>query len=483
MGVPENMRGAGSAEVKNFVIEPLLYLRTDGTVQPYLAESYEWSDDYLSLTLNLRKGVTFHDGTPFDAQAVKWNWDKRAEAHAAGTMDVVSAEIIDDYTFRLNIKAYKNTWMSEHLCSTGQSQTSLMISPTAYETNGVEWANWNPVGTGPFKFKSYIPGQSMEVERYEDYWGERPYLDGIKWLFIADAVTAQIAFEAGQGDTLSVTGHDRDIGRDLLPKTEKGYWALTSPGLEFILMPPGAKAASPFSNLKVREALEYAVDKEKIVKGVYFGWAVAAYQEAETHQVPYDPNFVGRKYDPDKARQLLAEAGYPNGFKTSLYCQVLCYGKDIDAVQAYLQNVGIDAQMEVISVGKWIEMETYGWDDGILVTFLGPATWGGGHMERDYVKPTEPNWSHGLWWETMYRPDELEVLCQQYLSIRDDPVAEKAKSQEIVKLLFDQAILIPLWEQKSVTILQPYVKCTDTSQTWYTGDIRGRSIGRFWLDK
>jgi ABC-type transport system substrate-binding protein len=479
MGVPENMRGAGST-LKTLVIEPLVYQQLDGTVQPWLAESFEWSNDYLTFTLHLRQGVTFHDGTPFNAAAVKWNWDKRTEHGQSGTADVASTEIIDDYTFAFHLKEYKNSWI-DNLTATGQAQAGLIISPTAYETNGEAWANWHPIGTGAYKFKEYVDSQSLEIELNEDYWGERPYFDGMKWIYIADFVTAEIAFQAGEGDVIFATGHGQDLAMDLLSKTEKGYWPLTSSGLQYNLLPSGAKPASPFSKLQVRQALGYAVDRDKIVEGVYHGWALPKHQTCFSKQLPYDPNFKGDYYDPDKARQLLTEAGYPNGFKTTLYSQVLMHGKDIEAVQAYLKNVGIDAQIEIISVGKWIDMETNGWEDGILQFPLGAESYRG-QVERDWIQPTEPNWSRGLAWETMYRPPELEELVQKYMKTTDIK-EEKAIGQQIVRLIYDQAICIPLWEQIGVQVLQPWVKCTDTDQLWWTGGISGRPIERFWLEK
>jgi ABC-type transport system substrate-binding protein len=356
-----------------------------------------------------------------------------------------------------------------------------MISPTAYEANGEDWANWHPIGTGPYKFKEYVESQTLEIELNEDYWGERPTFDGLKWIFIADFVTAMISFEAGEGDTVTTTGHARDLAAELLSQTEKGYWPLHSYGLVFGFLPPAAKAGTPFANLKVRQALACAVDRDKVIQGVYGGWAIPMYQTALPMQLPYDPNFPVTKYDPDKARQLLKDAGYPNGFKTKLYIQTMCYGKDIDAVQAYLKNVGIDAQLEVISVGKWIEMETYGWEDGVMVTFLGAESYRG-QVERDWVKPTEPNWSRGIWWDTLYRTDELEQLCQQYFVIHD-VAAEKAKGQEIIKWLSDNEAYIPLWEQLGVMVFQPWVKCSDTTQLYITGMINGRPLNRFWFEK
>jgi peptide/nickel transport system substrate-binding protein len=477
MGVPENFRGGPA--VKYWVLEPLLMQRLDGTIQPWLAESYEWSNNYTTLTLHLRKGVTFHDGTPFNAEAVDWNIKKRMEARLAGSAEIESTEIIDEYTYAFHLKEYQNIWI-DYICSEAQAHFSVMISPTAYETNGEEWANWNPVGTGPYKFVQYKENEFLELTRNDDYWGPRPHFDGVKTTYIADFVTAQMAFEAGEAETLFATGHGKDVLVDLMAKDE-GYWTLPSWGLCYNLMVPGNKPTSIFYDKRIREALEYAIDKRKVVEGLYQGYALPAYQCCLSCQLPYDPNFKGREYDPDKARQLLADAGYPNGFKTTFYCQPFLYGKDVDAVQAYLKNVGIDCDLEIISVPKWIDMETNGWEEGILLFPTGPESFRG-QVARDWVRPTEPNWSRGVCYDTTYRPDELEELCQKYFRIRD-PVEEKAVADQIVQLIYDEAIVTPLWEQTAGSPYQPWLKCTDTTKEWLMGAIGGIPFERFWLDK
>jgi len=460
-------------------MEPLLNLTVSGQIQPCLAETYEWGSDLKSITLHLRKGVKFHDGTVFDAKAVKWNWDMRVAAHQVGTSEVTSLDIIDDNTVKFNLKSFSNAWI-DNLCSVGQSNTTLMISPTAYEKNGKAAADWLPVGTGPFKFKKFEQDQYLELERNDDYWGSKPYLDGVKGIFIPDRVTAQLAMEAGNGDYIWTMGGQKDVAEVLIPK---GFKGIPGFGLAYNLGLPGARSTSPFAKLEVRQAVEYAIDKEKIVKGIYGDYAQAMYQNCKPEQIVYDPavNDAGRKYDVAKAKALLKAAGYPNGFATTLYCQQMIYAKDIDAVQAYLKLAGIDAKLEVITVGKWIDMETNGWDDGIMVCPAGAETYRA-YLDRNWVEPTEPNWNHGLWWHTVLRPAGLQALLDQYWKI-NDVATEQTKGKEIERLLYNNAVMIPLWNLKGITMATPKVHMPDPGWLWISGGMAGLPIEKEWMSK
>ncbi len=448
IGIPENMRGMAGGQCV-ITIESLLLQNAAGKVFFVLATDYKWDDDYKTITLTLRQGVKFHDGTTFDAEAVKWNFDQRMAANVDGTENIESYKVVDDYTFQITIKSYQNTWLGKLGGTLG-----MMISPSWVEKMGVDYVNWHPAATGPFKFKDYKENEYWETERFDDYWGDRPHLDGVKYIFIADPVTAQIAFQAGKGDVISVMSGGPKMAQDLLPLGFKVEVA--AGGLASVFIPSVTNPDSPLANLKVREAIEYAIDRVKIAQTVGLGYYSAMYQYAGTVQAPFDPNFKGREYDPDKARELLNEAGYPNGFQTKLICGTHLAGDELALVQANLKDVGIDAEIELVSVGKWIELETNGWPEGLLESPSTLVTDYGTTILRYLVRPTEPNWARGIYWDSLYRPDELENLVQQYLVI-PDIAGQTAKAKEIVKVIYDNACIIPLWNSNGVTIVQQTV--------------------------
>ncbi len=448
IGIPEHQLGLAWGFMMP-MIEPLAIWTPGGDMFPRLMKSYEWADDYLSVTIHLQENARFHDGTAFTADVCKWNLEKHAEANMDGMENVASMGIIDTNTMKIAIKRYENTWFSKLGGATGG-----MISPSWYNSKGAEYVDWHPVGTGPFKFVEYKDKEYLLIERNDDYWGGKPHLDQIKYIFIADPVTAQIAFESGEGDTISLMSGGPKMATELGPK---GYTVTANPGgLCMCFIPSVTNPASPLANVKVRAAMEYAIDKAAIAQNVGLGYFTPLYQYAGSTQLPFDPNFKGREYDVEKARQLLTEAGYPDGFKTKIIAGVHLAGDEIPAVQAYLKEVGIDAEIESISVAKWIEYETNGWPEGILESPSTLSTAYGVTVLRYLIRPSQPNWFRGIYWDSMYRPDELENAIQEYLVI-PEKAGQLAKAREIIKVVYDNVIAIPLWDAKSIGITQPWV--------------------------
>ena len=174
---------------------------------------------------------------PFDAQAAKWNLDKLIERGTGSPADWTSIDVLDDFTLRINLKTFKNTQLS--------GMTYAMISPTAVQKHGMDWAKTNPVGTGPFKMKQFIRDTSMEFERFNDYWGDKARLDGIKYIYISDETTAEMAFRSNSGQVLE--GAAPRIAADL---QKEGYKIRTRRGPLMNLVPDSKNADSPFADIK-----------------------------------------------------------------------------------------------------------------------------------------------------------------------------------------------------------------------------------------
>jgi ABC-type transport system substrate-binding protein len=452
LGLPDKMTGTSSSFLAA-CIETLINMSASGTAYPVLAESYAWSSDNLTLTLNLRHNVKFHDGSDFNAEAVIWNLDRYVAAGVQGSNNIQSYKALDSYTVQIVTKQYNNTWFGNLGLTLGS-----IISPSWVAEKGEDYVNWNPVGTGPFKFKEYVDNDHLTFVRNDNYWGDRPHLDAIEYLFIADPTTAQIAFENGEGDVISLatsTGGPR-MALDL---SKKGYVvSLTQPTMYQSLVPSVRNPDSPLSNLKVREAVEYALDKEAIVQNIGKGYYTAWYQFSGITQSAYDPSLPAREYDPDKAKQLLIEAGYPDGIQTHLIVCTAANDDHVPAIQSYLKEVGIDVDIQLVSVEKWIDMETNGWDEGILQSPLGYfGELYGKCVDHWLVTPDTPNWEQGLYWDSLYRPSELVQACNEYLSLQDED-ALASKGREIVKILNDNACFIMLWGASGITVMEPYVQ-------------------------
>jgi peptide/nickel transport system substrate-binding protein len=333
-------------------LEGLLRGDNKGNMSPWLAESYKLADDMKSITFNLRKGIKFHDGSDFNAEVAKWNLDN---VIAAKTVPYwASVDILDNYTIKVNLTQWSNSVWSAF----SEDAYSNMISMAAFNKNGKNWMRQNPVGTGPFKFVSSTPDVSYKVTRNPDYWkkddqgNQLPYLDGIEILCVVNPLTQEASMKAGEADVLEL-----EPGKIAADLGSAGFIIKIMIGATGCLIPDAANADSPYSKKEVREAVEYAIDREAIANSFAYGFWKAPYQIPGTDSTSYDPNStLGRKYDPEQAKKLLAQAGYPDGFKTTLLVIPIPMDRNIPvAIQSYLSKVGIDAQIDVPeNIGAWL---------------------------------------------------------------------------------------------------------------------------------
>jgi peptide/nickel transport system substrate-binding protein len=197
LGSPWDVRGIDSKLVHP-VLDPLVREDINGNYHPWLATGWKIDQAKNTITVSLRKGVKFHDGTDLNATVVKWCIEQAMAAKQL--INFLSVDVIDDYTFRVNLKQYQNNVLS----SLAGSPT-YPVSPLTFEKKGKEFAMWNPVGTGPFKFVSYERGSKLTFTKWEGYWQKgKPYLDGIEYLFIRDEMTQQAAMRASGPEKLQI---------------------------------------------------------------------------------------------------------------------------------------------------------------------------------------------------------------------------------------------------------------------------------------
>jgi peptide/nickel transport system substrate-binding protein len=477
LGIASEWGGLNSLFVAG-TFERLLTYDTEGNIIPMLATGYEWSNNNLTLTLALRKGVKFHDGSDFNADAALWNIQYNIDAHVSGSSAIASLEKIDDYAIRINLSEYQNTWFAS-FCGLQQAPIGIMFSQAAFE-KGKEYAEQNPVGTGPFKFTSYEVNQSLNFDRFDDYWGEPPLIDGYRYVIVTDPVTAELAFESGEGDAIVNISDPNQLVNDLSPK---GYVWTAWPGMPWVLVPSSGNPDSPWSNQMVREAAEYAIDKEGICKSIFYGYSFPIYQMCTDWQLPYDADFEGRRYDPEMAKQLLSDAGYPNGFKTIIYCAEMFQGDAISTVQANLKAIGIDAELIINSVGKWIDMETNGWEEGLEFTALASNCPFDSHVSMFWMRPVQPSWgNNGSYWTALYRPPEIDDLVQACLTAMAGTPENVAVDKALVQFMYDNAMQIPLWQSQGAIVMKTYV--IDLLYYTYQKTCSGSwNFTGVWLDK
>jgi len=410
-------------------------------INPELATSWEWAPDGKSLTFHLRQGVKFHDGTDFDAEAVKFNLDLVIPPNGVQLSGIDSVSVIDKYTVKLNTPQFSNV----RLYQLAVNYAGFMASPTAIKEHGAEWARLHPVGTGPFTLKDFVSETSMSMVPNPNYWDKGlPYLDGIEITTVTDAMTQMTMFQSGSVNVMY----------DVKPPAaaqlrDQGYNVLFAPGSVYFLSFDTKSPDSPFAKPKVREALEYAIDKEAICSGPGMDLYTPIYQVVRTNSPAYSKESPVREYNPAKAKQLLAEAGYADGFEFTGTFQNTTWIDGITAVQKYLADVGIKMDMDIVTNAAMSTIRNG--QDQLKPGTACQITLGNYTYENYYfTQQWRSNYPQYKWIE---KPAGIDDLINQAEAARTDTEAYKI-CQKIVKMLYDDATVLPLW-------LNPRIVVTD----------------------
>lgn len=444
----------------------LVFYNATGDLVPELATS--WSSDASSktVTFQLRQGVQFQDGTPFNAQAVKWNIDQYQKAKRTEVSDIQSISTPDAHTVVLHLKQ----WDSSVLVAVGFYV--YFMSPTAVEKHGVDWAHTHAVGTGPFILKSFDPNVSITYVKNPNYWQKgKPYLDGIKFQIIPDATTAATALQSGAIDLLSyaslLTVKNLLAQGGFIRETNHNGIGVESTGV----IPNSANPKSPFHNAIVRKAFCYAINRQAIDKAIGYGLLTPTDQWAAPGSKTYNPNVVGYPYNPAKAKELLAQAGYPHGFDTVIWA----YSGDnmMPAVAQMLDAVGIHAKIELANGPKLNSNMLDGWT-GVMYHWasIGPDL--GLYMGR-HLDPNGAYFAKGI-----LHPADTLALLQKVRTAPNSKLKLKYEWQ-LQKLIYDKYALFGkvLYVTSIDTMKRPYVK----GDNWTKFDAASWTPQDTWLDK
>jgi peptide/nickel transport system substrate-binding protein len=315
---PPTEGGEGSRFVGTQIYEGLTRLNTNQaekfcTPVPGMAESWTLGDDQLTWTFKLRQGQKFHDGTPFDADAVKFGIDRvfdkdfelysptLAAANSQRVAAIGSYAVVDDYTFKI-VTNRPYAFLLWDL------QGMLLPSPTAVKTYGNKDYVQHASGTGPFRMTKYVDGQVMELEPNEGYWQGKPKLDKIVLNPMPEPAARLAGLQAGYIDWAEVPPPDA-----VSQLKDAGFQAMTGPYPHAITYQLNFDKP-PFNDVRVRQAVNYAVNRDSTI-AVINGLGLPAHQYVPPGHPYYDPDWAGYSYDPAKAKSLLADAGFANGVK------------------------------------------------------------------------------------------------------------------------------------------------------------------------
>ena len=426
-----------------------------------LAESWEVDEDATEFTFSIRQGVEFHDGTPLDANAFVFNWDRALNedfehysGQAASFLNstlrwVESYEAEDDMTFTVQLSEPFASFLL-HM----SNEAFGVISPAAIEEHGEDIGS-NPVGTGPFRYVDRVAGDRIDLERNEDYWDDNARLEGIVIRPISESASRVAALQGGEvdfvvtipPDSVQMLEDEPDIEVVFAGPPHVWFWMLNF-------------RDTPTQDKLVRQAMNYAIDRESLVNDILSGTAEPAAGPVPPGNPAYNPDVTGYEYDPERALALLEEAGYGDGFELAGFVPDSGSGMMVpmdmnEFIQSNLADVGISVTFDVMEFGAFIERGGQGLqeEDGFLQT-----SWGSNDMfwveEMFHSALHPPNGNVRTWY------DNPEV----------DELLEQARGEA------DEELRVSLYQQAEELIIEDATwlfVCHDRAPKAYHNSVQG----------
>jgi peptide/nickel transport system substrate-binding protein len=424
------------------MFEGLLMSDEEDNVQPWLVQTWEVSTDGKTIVFHLEEDVEFQDGTDFDAAAVQYNLEADVNANLSGSAflaNVSSYVILDKYTLQINLTEVDSTF----LLRLAQGIFGLMASPTAMakEATAETIAELHSVGTGPFLFDSWERDSYVRYVKWDGYRKPGlPYLDAIEIRNTADLTVSIMSLRAGE-----IHAVENIDPVDAVQLGQEGY-TLYQPNLYFLhsIIPSANNPESPFAIKEVRLALEYAIDKRTIAQGVGMGYYEALNQLATEKDPWYNPDLPFREYDPQHARDLLAQAGFPSGFHTTLVSDVMARRDTLTAIQTYLNDVGIYTDLVILDFGAAFGLPRQGWDGIYFPGFPNVGTLLG--IQGRYGDPTT--------YISIYQPAGYWEMWDE-LKAELDTTARLQILKDILQTIYDDVICIPYQGDAPLVAMDP----------------------------
>jgi peptide/nickel transport system substrate-binding protein len=419
-------------QIYHNIFEPLVTLDNKLGVKPGLAESWTQPDNK-TIVFKLRRGVKFHDGSDFNAEAAKFNFTrmktepKSVRKNELANVDTI--EVVDPYTIKLNLKK-----PDAALLATLTDRAGMMLSPKQVQERGSELErNAKGAGTGPFEFVEWIKDDHLLIKRHDGYWNKQggPYLDRVRYRPIPDDTVKLQSLQAGEIDVMDYV-QPRDVAA---VKADKNVVVIDVPSLaDFAYQLNHGKP--PFNVKALRQAVAYALDLDQIVKGVWLNVGVPANGPIPPTSWAYDKSIVPIKRDLAKAKAKLAEGGKPGGFEFTMTTNNLPINiQEAEVMQAQLAEAGIKMKVNLVDGATLIsngnaknfEMISYQWSgrpdpDGNIYQFF----------------KTSPGTS--LNWSGISNP-KLDALLDQTREVSSQAERKKLYS-EVTKILQDELPMI-----------------------------------------
>jgi peptide/nickel transport system substrate-binding protein len=419
-------------QVYHNVYEPLLTLDVKLGIKPGLAESWTQPDPK-TLVFKLRRGVKFHDGTDFNAEAAKFNFERmKTEPKSVRKGEVASidtVEVVDSHTIKLNLKR-----PDAALLATLTDRAGMMVSPKVIQERAAELPrNARGAGTGPFEFVEWVKDAHLVIKRNDNYWNKAggPYLDRIRYRPIPDDVVKLQSLQTGEIEVMDYV-QPRDVAG---ARADRSMVVLDVPSLAAFAYQLNHHRP-PFNNKALRQALAYSLDLEQIVRGVWLNVGVPANGPIPPTSWAYDKSIAPIKRDLAKAKAKLAEGGQPNGFTVTLTTNNIPINiQEAEVIQAQLREAGITLKIKLVDSatllsdgnGRNFEMISYQWSgrpdpDGNVYQFF----------------KTTPGTS--LNWSGISHP-QLDALLDKTREISSQAERKKLYS-DVIRILQDELPMV-----------------------------------------
>jgi peptide/nickel transport system substrate-binding protein len=361
---PQNNNSLNSMRIVVNINETLTKIDDNGKVVPSLAEDWEVSEDGLEYIFHIKKGVKFHNGEELKADDVVFTFERAMASPFAGAVfgPVESAEKIDDYSVKVKLKYQYVPFLTALT-----APVSSIVNKEAVESKGDDYGR-NPVGTGAYEFVNWASGSQIVLKAFEDYHLGPAPIKNVTYKIITDPSTAVVALQSGEVDAvINVPAIDiQSINND----PNLTLYETPSALFEYLGM---NTSQAPFDNVKVRQAIAYALDKEGILMGVAEGTGVLANNQLIDSIFGYTDEIKAYPYDVEKAKSLLAEAGYEDGFNAEIITVEGDRKKIAQIVQENLRQIGITCEISILENVAYLDKAKKGEFDMFVTGWNTPA--------------------------------------------------------------------------------------------------------------